>query len=208
MKAKYKLIRATDVKGDNEPQPYYARITSTQTISITEMMDYARDYSTFSSSDIKGALQLISELLEQGLRDGYQVELDGIGYFSVSLDCRPVMDKKEIHSQSIRFRQVNFRLNKEMKHRLKTMSVTRAYEPSRKSYTPEEREERLIGYLSRHTTISTRVYMNMNNCTKYQALKDLRQQVKAGRLTVEGNKNCTVYLKCEFETDMMQDIIE
>ena len=54
---------------------------------------------------------------------GYIVELEGIGFFSISLSSRPVMDKSEIRSKSIHFRNVNFRYEKYLKKKLKTMRL-------------------------------------------------------------------------------------
>ena len=52
---------------------------------------------------------------------GYNVELEGIGTFSVSLKSRPVMEKNEIRAESIHFKDVKFRSSKELRDRLKTM---------------------------------------------------------------------------------------
>lgn len=195
MKAKYQLVRTSDFRGNREEQPLHARLVAHETVSITEMMDYAREYSTFSTSDIKGALELISQLLEKGLRDGYNVQVDGIGYFSVSLECRPVMDKKEIRSPSIRFRQVNFRLDKKMKGRLQTMPLERLSEEKKPVFSAEQRRQRLWNYLDRHYFISTRHYMGLNHCTKYQALKDLKEHVAAGKLKPVGERNSRLYTR-------------
>ena len=44
---------------------------------------------------------------------GYNVELEGIGTFSVSLKSRPVMEKNEVRAESIHFKDVKFRSSKE-----------------------------------------------------------------------------------------------
>ena len=46
---------------------------------------------------------------------GYNVELEGIGTFSVSLKSRPVMEKNEIRAESIHFKDVKFRSSKELR---------------------------------------------------------------------------------------------
>lgn len=195
MKAKYQLVRTSDFKKSNEEQPFHARLVPHGTVSITEMMEYAREYSTFSTSDIKGALELISQLVEQGLREGHNVLIDGIGYLSVSLECRPVMDKREIRSPSVRFRQVNFRLDKKMKRSLRNMPLERMPEKDKRKFSHEQRLQRLWAYLERHSIISRRQYMGLNQCTKYQALKDLNEQITAGNLETTGERNSRLYKK-------------
>jgi len=195
MKAKYQLVRTSDFNNNQEAQPLHPRLVSHKTLSVTDMMSYAKSYSSLSTADVKAALQLISELLEDALRHGYQVELDGIGYFSVSLKSRPVMDKEEIRSPSIRFKQVNFRLNKEMKRRLQGMELERDPEQRKEPFAPQEREQRLWNYLNRHPSISTSIYMAINRCTRYLALKDLNYWLKEEKLTEAGNRNTRIYLK-------------
>jgi len=195
MEATYQLVRNADIQGTNEKQPLHARVIPHGTRSITDMMSFAKSYSTLSTADVKASLQLISELLEQSLRDGYNVELDGIGFFSVSLGCRPVMEKSEIRSPSVRFRNVHFRLNGEMKRRLSTMHLVRSVEDKKKSYTAVEREERLRRHLSRERYITSRTYCGLNGCTKYQALKDLKRFVAEGKLLEGGERNSRIYLK-------------
>lgn len=195
MKAKYQLVRTPDFNNSPETQPLHPRLVSHKTVSITELMRHAKNYSSLSTADMKAALQLIAELLEDNLRHGFQVELDGIGYFSVSLKSRPVMEKEEIRSPSIHFKQVNFRLNKEMKIRLRGMELERDPEQRKEPFSPQEREQRLWNYLNRHPSISTSIYMALNRCTRYLALKDLNHWLEEEKLTEAGHRNTRIYLK-------------
>ena len=74
---------------------------------------------------MKGILQLFQDMMVDFLMFGYNVELEGIGTFSVSLKSRPVMEKNEIRAESIHFKDVKFRSSKELRDRLKTMPVFR-----------------------------------------------------------------------------------
>jgi len=195
MGANYKLVRNPDPAGTNKKKPFHARITPIDTVSIIELMEHAREFSTLSTADVKGALQLISDLLSTYLSNGYNVELDGIGYFSVSLSSRPVLEKSEIRSESVRFKNVNFRCHTHLRHRLKSMSVTRLPEEKRESFSKEEREERLWAYLKRKPIITTRTYMSVCQCSKYLALKDLNRLLARGLLIAEGYKSTRVYIK-------------
>lgn len=57
-------------------------------------MKYAKSRSTYSEADIAGALQLITDLVTERLREGDNVEIEGLGFFSVSLQSRAVMSKR------------------------------------------------------------------------------------------------------------------
>lgn len=193
MRVKYKLVPNAELTSSEEQQTLHVRAVSNGTIRLTELMERGSSRSTFSNPDIKGALQLIADLLVEGLKSGYSVELDGIGYFSLSLECRPETNPQKIRSQSILFRGVNFRANKELKYRLKGLRLYRHSEPAKKTYSPQQKEERLWRYLTKKSHITTREYCGLNNCSKYKALKELKQYVADGRLRMVGPRNNTSF---------------
>lgn len=112
---------------------------------------------------------------------GYIVELEGIGFFSISLSSRPVMDKSEIRSKSIHFRNVNFRYEKYLKKKLKTMRLERM--PETKSTIPsfEERLRHLTNHLNSHHFITCGDYRKLTGCSKYRALQDLNKLIDEGK---------------------------
>ena len=88
---------------------------------------------------------------------GYNVELEGIGTFSVSLKSRPVMEKNEIRAESIHFKDVKFRSSKELRDRLKTMPVFRdEYTVSDPAYPPPRNASKRYSVIWRRTLLSTR----------------------------------------------------
>lgn len=195
MGANYKMMRNPPT-AENEEQPFlHPRVVSKGTIGIKELMEGAKR-STFSAADMKGALQLLSDLMAEQLSLGYNVELEGIGFFSVALQSRAVMDKKELRSESVHFRDVNFRCSKDLKAKLKSMSLSRAKESNHEPYPQQEREHRLMLYFEqRDPYISRRTYMGLCLCSKTCALADLQRLVKEGKLIQAGSKNTTIYLK-------------
>lgn len=120
--------------------------------------------------------------------------LDGLGFFSVSLTSRPVMDKKEIRSESIHFKNVNFRCGKYLKNKLKTMHLERI--PEGKGILPpfEERVRRLTEYLTTHHYITCSDYRDLTGCSKYRALEDLNKLINEGKLEKGGYRSTRVYL--------------
>lgn len=65
---------------------------------------------------VVGIMQAISNALGDWLAEGYNVELDELGFFSTTLKCtRPAMQKKDIRAESVRFETVKFRPSKAFK---------------------------------------------------------------------------------------------
>lgn len=196
MGAIYKMTRNPAVSGKEENPLLHPRVVSRGTIGIEELMESAKERSSFSGADMKGIMQLISDLIAEHLTMGYCVELEGIGFFSVALQSRPVMDKLELRSESILFKNVNFRCSKHLKDKLKCMKLTRAKETSSKSYSPLEREQRMEMYFNQHEPcISRTTYMRVCMCNKHCALADLERYVQEGKIVRAGSRNTTIYLK-------------
>lgn len=49
------------------------------------------------------------------LADGWNVEMGNFGFFSTSLQCPPVKDKKEIRAASVQMKNINFRASRPFK---------------------------------------------------------------------------------------------
>lgn len=196
MAAEYKLVRNPNPKKDGSILPMHPRLVSCGTFSIEDMMSDMKGRSSFSSADIKGMLQLIQDMMFDYLLMGANVELDGIGTFSLSLKCRPVMDKKEIRSESIHFRTINFRPSVQLCNRLRYMPVYRAEEDkSDRIYDEEECRKRLLRYLDNNQHITRKRYMRLNNCSRSKACLQLQKFYKEGIISRHGQGPTTFYMR-------------
>ena len=193
MCARYRMVRNPNPTGDKKKQALHPRVVPYGTISTEELMRDIEGRSGFSGADIKGALRVIADAMAFRLDEGYNVELDGLGFFSVSLVSRPVMDRKEIRSESVHFRNVNFRCGKYLKNKLKTMDLERM--PEGKGVLPPfgERVRRLTEYLEKHHYITCGDYRELTGCSKYRALEDLKKLIDEGKLEKNGYRSTRVY---------------
>ena len=194
MAANYKLVRNPDPANSDELKPFHPRIKSLGTLSIEQLADRAQGRSSLSPATIKSALLVISDLLQETLREGYNVNLNNIGYFSVSLKSRPVMEKNEIRSESVHFSHVNFRCSQELKDKLSTMEVTRAQSITVPNLSQTEKELRLKKHFEQKLNLTTTEYMNLTYCSRQKALKELKSLVQEDKITKIGSKNATQYL--------------
>lgn len=194
MAANYKLVRNPDPANSDKLKPLHPRIKSLGTLSIEQLADRAQGRSSLSPATIKSALLVIADLLQETLREGYNVNLNNIGYFSVSLKSRPVMEKNEIRSESVHFSHVNFRCAQELKDKLSTMEVTRAQSVTVPNLSQTEKELRLKKHFEQKLNLTTTEYMNLTYCSRQKALKELKSLVQEDKITKIGSKNATQYL--------------
>ena len=91
----YDLIKKPDVRQTGEPQSLYARAVPKGTIDKKEFIDRVHRFTGISRSVLEGSMTAFMDELRDCLVGGWTVELGELGYFSPSLNCRPVMEKKE-----------------------------------------------------------------------------------------------------------------
>lgn len=195
MGAKYALYENPNPKGDGKKQPLHARIVPRGTIRTEEIASDIADSCGFSTAVTKGMLDALAHIVSRHLRRGYTVELNELGSFSLSLKCRPVMEKTEIRSWSIDFGNVHFKGNKKLKERISTGFVPeRAPETGPTSYSPQERINRLTNYLKENEYICRAQYMQLNGCNRNTAINDLGKEIEKGNLKIVGRGKMFLYL--------------
>lgn len=195
MAAVYKMEKNPPKKDLGKKVVLHPRIIPWGTLDTETLIKEGATRSTYTEGDLKGAVRLIADMLAEKLEDGYNVYLDGIGYFSVSLRSRPVEDKKELRSESVHFKNVNFRCCAKLKKALKNIPLERYKEPKKTDFSQEEKERRLLWYLERHAYITTIGYQGLNGCTQYLARKELKQFVVDGILVENGTRRICIYTK-------------
>ena len=172
------------------------------------MLKYPKSRSTYSETDIAGALQLITDVVTERLREGDNVEIEGLGFFSVSLQSRAVMSKTELRSESVRFKNVNFRCCQQLKKALKTMPLTRMKSSGHCAPGMADREELLYRYLDENSYITVRSYRYLIGLSDYSARKDLAALVASGRLVKGGSRLFAIYtLPKEEDTGIPQPLV-
>lgn len=193
MTARYRMERNPDSGKNGNKMPLHPRLIPYETVSIKKLMKYAKSRFTYSEADIAGALQLITDLVTERLREGDNVEIEGLGFFSVSLQSRAVMSKTELRSESVRFKNVNFRCCQQLKKALKTMPLTRMKSSGHCAPGMADREELLYRYLDENSYITVRSYRYLIGLSDYSARKDLAALVASGRLVKGGSRLFAIY---------------
>ena len=195
MTAQYGLFRNPPHKGEKESDLLHARIIPGRTIRIDRVTREISECTSFSPGDVKGLLQAFADVLVSYLEDGDEVELEGLGHFSVSLKCPKITNPRQVRAEDISFKSVNFRCSKEITERLRSMKVERKPGSSKPvKYTVEERKEKILKYLGKHETVMSSECMGINECTRYLALKDLKELIAEKKIVKEGYRKVVVYM--------------
>ncbi|MCD7977066.1 MAG: DNA-binding protein [Tannerellaceae bacterium] len=192
----YDFLKKPGQSKEEENPVLFPRVVSSGTVTTGELYRNISDGTTFQQGELEGAMNaLIDEMVFQ-LRNGYQVQLGKLGYFSLGLTSRPVTDPSTIHAQSVSFKSVNFRPSAWMKDQFKSVTLKRAASGFNHSFPsdPEDRKNLLEQYLKTHSFITRQHYQSLTGQLKDKAWKDLNGWVKEGYLDTTGSGTHKVYL--------------
>lgn len=200
MAAEYDFQRKPNPKGDGELQPLYPRIVNKGTITTERLIKDISIASSFSPGDITGLLAAFEDRISYYLSEGHHVQLGGMGYFSAGLAARPVMDKKEIHSQTVFFGKVHFRVSPGFRKRcagfVERVKAGYGFRHSAE-INGAERYRRILAFLEAHPFITRQDYSGITGLLKNKALNDLNLLVEKGYLSTLGRGSHKVYVKAD-----------
>ena len=198
MSAYYDLYETPDIRSTGERQPMHARIVPKGTIDRKEFIDRVHHFTGISHSMLEGAMTAFMDELRDCLANGWTVELGELGYFTPSLSCRPVMEKKDLRSASISLRGLNFRLGKEFyrglneKIRFERRPVSTT-ESSAPVLTKEQCLKLLQDYLAQSPCINRAQYTRLTGRSYKQAIVELNGFIADGVLMRHGMGKSVVY---------------
>ena len=199
MSAKYDLYETADIRKTGEKQPLHPRIVPKGTIDQEEFLDRVHLFTGMSRSMLSGALQSFQNELYDLLANGWNVELGDLGFFSVSLQGPPVMNKKDVHAQSIEFKNINFRASKEFKHavyqKIRLERAETSSQPKAHRLSPEECLKRINNFLEENPVLTRADYCRLTGLKKEHALQDLNQFIEQGVLKRFGGGKQVFYAK-------------
>lgn len=199
MSVYYDLYQNPPQEGKEE-ELLHARVVPKGTISTDKFLEIVHNATGFSQAILDGTLQAVTDELHRWLANGWIVEVGELGHFSLSLKCdRPVKDKKEIRSPSVRLQSVNLRVSNKFRKRFASMELERKSSPyvSHSGMPQSQRVEKLMEHLEKHGCIQRSDYELLVGVGKYEAVADLNRYIDEGLLRRYGSGKNVVYLKKE-----------
>lgn len=187
----YSTPKPNDREGETSS---HARIQPKGTKRIDDICEYIKNVSSLSPADIKGALEALFDYIVMELTDGYNVELENFGHFSIALRSRQKTAGEGERKMSIAVEGVNFRCSPRLKKEVKKAKLTRIKKEALPFPSIEEREKRAIAYLKKKSSITVSEYAALNACTRYCAGNDIKTFLEKGIIIPSGISTHRVYL--------------
>lgn len=199
MSIQYDLYETPDIQESGEKQPLHPRVVPKGTITQDEFLDRVNKFTGISRSMLAGAMQSFQNELRDLLANGWIVELGDIGFFSVSLQGPPVMNKKDVHAQSIKLKNVNFRASRQFKKEVGwQMRLERGESTTRPRGKGRSKEECLAiinEHLDKYPCITRADYCRLTGHDKQRAVNELNHFIESGVLIRYGAGKQVIYAR-------------
>ena len=186
--AKYKLQEMSDVHHDGK-RKVYPKMVANRTLSRKEFIDKMQGYHRgISPSTTEAVLMDVEDMLVRMLSMGYNVNLEGLGTFSLSLgfeDDKPTEmqgDDDKMAYRKVGVRDVNFKASPDFIQSVKRETVpdleremSGVKQILKQKYTREERIARALEVIVENGFIGLTDYAYINNLSRTAASLELKE---------------------------------
>lgn len=193
----YKLIKT----GGNLPKNAELRIVPIQyqTVGLRRISKNIVQATSLTAGDITATILSLKEEITRELKDGNNVHLPGIGYFSVALKGDIYKDPRS-HKPRLRnaeVRTIKFRPDKEFLQEMTMIEVKNVTEVEElaSAPTPEEINSTIDELLSKQAIFTVRNFLcslNISQSTAYRLLNKLEAE---GKIVNIGSLRCKLFRK-------------
>ena len=193
MAALYDLFRTPQPK-DEKKVRYHARSVVTGKMSTQHLVRTIAQRSAFKESVVTGVLLALEDVLSESLAEGKSVQLDGVGAFRISAKSPSVRDRREIRAESIEFKGVVYKADKNL---LKKLSATKFLRTKYSHCSVEVSDIEIDGILTEHFKehdyITTKELEQLCGLSNATALRRLKERVNEGKLAHPGHLRAPFY---------------
>jgi predicted histone-like DNA-binding protein len=115
----YKPVKVSEPGVKSGKHKYYARVSSRNKINLTGISERIARKCTLNRADIYAALEALVEELPDLLLHNYNVELGGLGTFSLYIQSDASDSPEKVNTKNIKGTKIGFRAGTEIKIKLK-----------------------------------------------------------------------------------------
>jgi len=182
MAIQYDFYESPSANGD-EKKKYHARFVPQGTLTTTEMAKYLQLSSSVTEGDVKGILVNLVEKMKVELGNSWQIHIEGLGYFQLTLVNPPANSPHEKRAESVKVRSVSFRPEKEfMRHFLGAIPERVATKVHSAQHTEAEIDGLLVDYFAKQPYLTAGRFRSLCGLTRTTATRRLKQWLDVGKL--------------------------
>lgn len=195
MPVKYDLYQTPSPTGKNKKIKLHARVKTTETIGMKKLAKNIQSRCTLTEADIKGVLSAMKDSIIDVLKEGERVHIEGLGFFQMTLQCPQVSSAQEIRAESISFKSIAFRPEKELKGEFVDTHFVRAEVKNHSQDCSDTSiQMQLTEYFKEHDYITRSEFAKLCQLTTTTACRRIKILVQNGELQREGIYRSPIYV--------------
>lgn len=176
---------------DSNKERFHPRPTHSPTITNEDLMKELKELSGLSTASVTAVLHGLQQSLVRHLSDGHNVQVDGIGTFSISLSAPETRTPSATRASSIKVKAVNFRCDKSLKDEV----IERAtfVRDRFKTQSPELDNQLIIQkvaeYFKSNRSLNRKQFQSLTFLNASTAVRRLRMLLQMGYIANMSNDN-------------------
>lgn len=194
MSVKYDLYATPSPDGKSKKVKLHARIKTTHTVGTEKIAKKIQSKCSLTEGDVKAVLSAIKSSIIDILKDGDRVHIEGLGYFQMTLQCPPISANQGVRAESVSFKSISFRPEKELKKEFINTHFVRAdVKNHSQDCSPTSIQMQLTDYFQDHDYITRAEFAKLCQLTTTTACRRIKELVENGELRREGVYRSPIY---------------
>lgn len=191
----YDWYENPNAEGDAEERGLHPRPLLNGKVSMEILYHQVHERSSLTVGDVKSAIDTLTQLCREELREGREVHIEGLGYFSPTLEAtqKVTRNTKNKHLK-LRLKTVRFRPDITLKSALAGVSATQSkYTRHSLRLTDAEIDMRLKEYFAQHDLLLRIDFQELCGMARTTANRHLLRLQKEDKLTNVGRRTQPIY---------------
>ena len=194
----FDFYEAPPKEGEENELRVYARPVLGSTVTTEKVAAAIQRRCSLTRTDVIAALKSLSQILAEHLEEGQRVHLEGIGYFSVSLECHDIKTRKDMRADRVSIKSIKFRADKELKSQVMQSKTARSKFRSHSArLSDEEVDRRVAQHFEQNNMMTRRNFQDLCQVKKGVAIKHIHRLLEEGKIKNIGISRQPIYVKGE-----------
>ena len=186
----YDWYENPNAEGESEERGLHPRPLLNGKVSMEQLYYRVHERSSLSVGDAKSAIDTLTQLCGEELREGREVHIEGLGYFSPTLEATQKVTRKTKNKHlKLRLKGVSFRPDIRLKAALAGVTATQSkYTRHSLRLSEVEIDMRLKEYFTEHELLLRIDFQELCGMARTTANNHLQRLQKEGKLTNVGRR--------------------
>lgn len=192
MAVKYDFFKVPDLVCEGKEQ-YSARTILSGEIDLEGIADIVASRSTVKQADVLGAWKGMLQVIEEELKNGKRVRLDGLCCLNLSAHSPMVSSVREIRAESIHFKDIVYRTERGLKKHLSGVKFERSGACHSSGISGEKIDQLMHEHFQSNAYITRKDFARLCKLSSSTAIRKLNLLIGDGKLSRLDNNRSGFY---------------